>query len=91
MKHKKLDYYVCLPLLLLWFAHIYMSYKALYLQHSTAYSHGRAQFNDNYYVTNFSKRSIKKNLNTFINVNSTKSSDYTALETSGAVLSDSGG
>lgn len=35
MKQKKIDYFICIPLLCLWFAHIYMSYKALYLKHHT--------------------------------------------------------
>lgn len=47
MKQKKLDYFICIPLLCLWFAHIYMSYKALYPKLRTPYKTNRMQLKQN--------------------------------------------
>jgi hypothetical protein len=50
MKTKKhLDCYVCIPLLCLCFAHIYIYYKAFYLKHHTPYKANIMQIKQNFF------------------------------------------
>ena len=48
MKKKQVDLGVCIPLLCIWFAHIYMSYKIIILKHPVPYKTNTIQIKNKY-------------------------------------------